>query len=83
MLIDNVTTDVCRLFPRSTAQEIEIFNTLQRAYSDVRYKDGYTVSAEKVFILLDRVSELLTIAATLCQNKWSKISKNEEHGQGN
>lgn len=83
LLIDNITPDVSQLFPRSTTQEIEIFNTLQRAYSDVRYKDGYTASADRFFILLDRVRELLMIASTLCQDKWNQIIKHEEHEQGN
>ena len=77
LLIDNITPDVSQLFPRSTTLEVEIFNTLQRAYSDVRYKDGYTASADRVFILLDRVRELLMIASTLCQDKWNQIIKHE------
>lgn len=83
LLIDNITPDVSQLFPRSTKQEIEIFNTLQRAYSDVRYKDGYTVLTDRVTILLERVSELLTITSTLCQDKWNQMITHEEHEQGN
>jgi HEPN domain-containing protein len=83
LLIENITPDVRQLFPGTTTQEKEIFNTLQKAYSEVRYKDGYTVSADMVFILLERVSELVTIVSTLCQDKWNQIIKYEEHEQGN
>lgn len=82
-LTENITPDLRQLFPGSTAQEMEIFNILQRAYSDVRYKDGYTVSADRVLILVERVSKLLTVASTLCQGKWNQIIKHEEYEQRN
>lgn len=79
MLVENITWDAQTLFPRSTHQETEIFNILQRAYSDVRYKEGYMVPSDRVFILLERVGDFQAMASMHCQNKWNEMSKYQEY----
>ena len=69
MLIENVTQEIEQIFPRSTNEEAELFNILQRAYSDVRYKESYSVSGDKVFTLLERVHEFQVMALATCEKK--------------
>jgi HEPN domain-containing protein len=77
LLIENITLEVSEIFPRSTNEEDELFDILQRAYSDVRYKYDYTVSADKVFILLDRVNEFHALALGLCRERWDEHNKTQ------
>lgn len=65
-LSENVTSKVTELFPASTAEEEKLFELLQRAYVDVRYKENYEVSPNDVFTLSERVSELLYLVEQLC-----------------
>lgn len=74
-LTENISPDIRRIFPGSTKEEEEIFNTLYRAYSDVRYKEEYIVSADKISILLERVGELLSLSSTLCQDEKFAINR--------
>ena len=81
MLIENVTQEIEQIFPRSTNEETEIFNILQRAYSDVRYKESYSVSSDKVFTLLERVHEFQAMALATCEKKRNEFvtAKPREH----
>jgi HEPN domain-containing protein len=53
------------LFPRDTAAEQELFDTLQKAYVDSRYSRDYRPSAAIAATLLARVQQLLATATTL------------------
>lgn len=55
-MINNVLINI---FPRATAEDIELFRLLQKAYIHSRYKDGYTVSEEQIRILAERVKKLI------------------------
>jgi len=81
MLIENVTQEIEQIFPRSTNEEAELFNILQRAYSDVRYKESYSVSSDKVFTILERVHEFQVMALTTCEKKRNEFvtAKLREH----
>jgi HEPN domain-containing protein len=68
-LIANFAQVPMTVFPCVTKEETDLFNTLNRAYSEARYNEKYTVSAEKAQILIDRVSNLLTIAQRLYEEK--------------
>lgn len=65
-LVENITPAVKSLFPSSTDQEADLLEILHRAYSDVRYKDGYGVTANNVFVLMERVSALHDLVKELC-----------------
>ncbi|NOT74425.1 MAG: HEPN domain-containing protein [Cyclobacteriaceae bacterium] len=73
LLLENITLDIHEIFPRSTESDLEIFNILQRAYSDVRYKELYSVSSESVSSLLSRVAQFQKLASNICQAKWEEI----------
>ena len=68
-LSENVTAKVTELFPASTDEEEKLFELLQRAYVDVRYKEDYAVSPNDVFTLSERVSELLYRVEQLCDER--------------
>ena len=61
------SSDLARLFPRDTKSEKEIFDTLQGAYADPRYKKDYHVKPEMVNILFKRVEKLQAITEELIQ----------------
>ncbi len=65
-LSENITESVTELFPSSTEEEARLFEMLQRAYVDVRYKEDYGVASDDVFTLTERVSELLNRIEELC-----------------
>jgi uncharacterized protein len=79
-MMENFTLNCLVIFPRITKEETELFNVLYRAYSDVRYKEEYKVSGDTVFILIERVNELLELVRALHQEKVLalKISLEEE-----
>lgn len=74
-MIDNFTDTARLLFPSTTKEEGHLFNLLCKAYSDVRYKEEYSIETESVFILMQRVKEFLALAEILYQNKIREITK--------
>ena len=56
------------VFPGVTREESEILNTINKAYSDSRYKEGYRIAPQTVEILRIRVKAFLSIAAALYKN---------------
>jgi uncharacterized protein len=51
----NFTDIGCSKFPCNTAEEAALFFALSRAYSDVRYKEGFDVTEVNARILAERV----------------------------
>lgn len=82
-LIENFTLNMRLVFPRSTNEEAELFNILYRAYSDVRYKEEYSISANTVFVLTQRVKELLVITENLYHDKLNEITKDRDNEKAN
>ncbi|MDR6571029.1 HEPN domain-containing protein [Chitinophaga ginsengisegetis] len=76
-LIDNFSMEPSVIFPRLTREETELFNLLNKAYSDARYKEDYTVSAEKAAILIDRIKELMSVAESLYQAKLQELDREQ------
>lgn len=68
-LAENVSPAITEIFPESTEEEFDLFELLQRAYVDVRYKQDYHVSPDDVFTLINRVSELLRQIEELCNEQ--------------
>lgn len=60
---------VRELFPCSTKLEKELFRYLSKAYSDVRYKAGYTIPACIAVALLERAYTLMNLIETCYQNE--------------
>jgi HEPN domain-containing protein/predicted nucleotidyltransferase len=57
------------VFPDHTPVEKHLFDLLKRGYVDTRYKETYTITAEELTTLIERVSQLQAIAEKLCQEK--------------
>lgn len=60
-LIENFTMVPTTVFPCFTTEETELFNLLNKAYSEARYKESYTVPLEVAKVLKGRVKELMTV----------------------
>jgi HEPN domain-containing protein len=74
-MIENFSLAPAAIFPRVTKEENELFDLLRKAYSDARYNEDYTVTAEKAIILTDRIRELLVLAEQLCNQKLDTLDK--------
>lgn len=59
-LTENISLELCGLFPRHTETEKELFNLLVHAYGDVRYRQSFTISLEHANMLFERVKELVS-----------------------
>ena len=47
------------IFPRTTAEDIELFRLLQKAYIHGRYKEDYVISERQILTLANRVEKLV------------------------
>jgi uncharacterized protein len=68
-LIASFSQAPAAVFPRVTKEETELYNILNRAYSEARYNEKYSVSLEAVGILMERVADLLAVAQKLYDEK--------------
>lgn len=55
-LMENFCSWSPEIFPCNTSLEEDILRTLSRAYSDVRYKQGYRVPSWQINILIERIN---------------------------
>ncbi|SFE67665.1 HEPN domain-containing protein [Chitinophaga sp. CF118] len=76
-LITTFSYQPIAIFPCLTEEETDLFNTLNRAYSEARYNEKYTVSAETVQILMERVANLLTLAQRLYEEKLLSLKNSQ------
>jgi HEPN domain-containing protein len=75
-LTENFSEYPSYVFPQVSQEEIDLFNTLARAYSDVRYTETFKVSIEKAETLRQRVKDLQEIAVKLYNEKIQKLTIN-------
>lgn len=57
------------IFPQETEEEKRLFLLLVKSYIDSRYKMGYTISAEDLQWLIERVNILKTLTEVVCKEK--------------
>ncbi len=79
-LTENFSEYPSDIFPQVSQEEIDFFNTLARAYSDVRYSTNYKVSIEKAGVLRQRVKDLQEIAEKLYKKKILKVAVDQRQG---
>jgi HEPN domain-containing protein len=72
-LIENFSFVPSIIFPCSTDEETALFNLLNKAYSDARYKEEYIVPTETAILLKKRVQQLLLVAEKLYDKKMMAI----------
>lgn len=75
-LLESFTCMFEGIFPCITEEEKELFNLLNRAYSEARYKDNYVVPVATAKILERRVKELIALAEALYE-KQAELLKSE------
>ncbi len=71
-LTENFSEYPSNIFPQVSQEEIDLFNTLAKAYSDVRYSANFKVSIEKAGVLRQRVKHLQETAEKLYKKKIQK-----------
>jgi uncharacterized protein len=76
-LIENFSFVPSTIFPCITEEETALFNLLNKAYSDARYKEDYSVPAETANLLKKRVDHLLLVAEKLYNKKMIAIQNNQ------
>lgn len=76
-LIENFTFNLIIVFPCVTKEEKELFNLLNRAYSDARYNECYIVPPDNAIILKNRVSSFLKIAEDLYKVSLITLENNQ------
>jgi uncharacterized protein len=75
-LIDNFSFVPSTIFPCITEEETTLLNTLNRAYSDARYKEDYSIPTEIAQLLKKRVHQLLVVAENLYSKKITSFQNN-------
>lgn len=73
-LTENFSEYPSNTFPQVSQEEIDLFNTLAKAYSDVRYSASFKVSIQKAEVLSQRVKDLREIAEKLYKKKIQKLA---------
>lgn len=68
-MVENFSLYCVTVFPRITKDEIRLFNILEKAYSDSRYDEKFTVSTETANALKAEVEDFLEIAQALFLRK--------------
>ena len=76
-LIENFTFNLVVIFPGITKEETDLFNLLNKAYSDARYNESYKVPIEKAQLLTNRVQVLLNVAEQLYNIKIVSVENNQ------
>ena len=56
------------LFPRNNEKNERLFQLIQKAYIDTRYKDDYSISVDNLLILTERVRALENIVKETCSS---------------
>ncbi len=63
-----VSDKLALLFPRNSEKNERLFQLIQKAYIDTRYKDDYSISVDNLLILTERVRALENIVKETCSN---------------
>lgn len=61
------------VFPRKTKEEKRLFNLLNRAYIDARYKKSYKITKEELEYLSGRVTKLMKLTEDICKERIKSI----------
>ena len=61
------------LYEANLKEEKELFQLLKKAYIDARYKKEYTITAEELQYLSERVQLLRELTEKLCQEEIARL----------
>ena len=62
------------LFPRNTPEEAHLFQLLQKAYVDARYKTDYHITEPELQVLAGRVAKMMNIVQEECNSRLETIT---------
>jgi HEPN domain-containing protein len=65
----NFNPEFTKVFPKCTKKEKRLFELLQKAYVDARYKRDYSIEIEELEYLGQRVEVLKELTERICANK--------------
>ena len=63
------------VFPTRNRQESALFQLLKKAYIDARYKKEYTITAEELQYLAERVQLLREFTDKFCQEEIARLKR--------
>lgn len=75
----HISLELFQIFrtPPSDEQEYHLFDLLKRGYIDARYKLDYTITAEELKILIEKVSRMQDIIGRICKDKIEQLGEGE------
>lgn len=68
--------EINELFARNTPEEIHLFQLLQRAYVDARYKYDYVISPAEIQVLTARIRKLHALVLDICGQQLRALENN-------
>lgn len=73
----HISLELYQIFrtPPSDEQEYHLFDLLKRGYIDARYKLDYTITADELKILIEKVIRMQDIVGRLCKEKIEQLGK--------
>lgn len=74
-LAANHNPEFFKIFPFATKEQREIFDLLNRAYVDARYKKDYKISKAQLEYLAERVKKLQRLTNKVCKEKIKVFAK--------
>lgn len=69
------TLDICKVFPKDTDEEKQLFQLLQDAYVPARYNKDFVVAKEDIDRLLRKVEQLRDITQDVCTVQTAKFAQ--------
>jgi predicted nucleotidyltransferase/HEPN domain-containing protein len=68
-MVNSQEPEFLKIFPQGTQEEKRRFELLRKAYVSARYKKSYSITAEELTWLAERVNKLKEVAKKLCEEK--------------
>ncbi|MDB5137032.1 MAG: hypothetical protein JWP37_3635 [Mucilaginibacter sp.] len=62
-------------FPKGDAEQVRLFDILQKSYIDARYKPNYNISKEDLVELIKKVENLKEIIVRICKERINSFNK--------
>lgn len=73
--VASIEPSLLAIFPQGTEEEKRLFELLRKAYVDARYNRNYTITADELTWLANRVKHLQEITKEICQKKVEDLVK--------
>ena len=64
-----ISDEITCIFPQNNDKDERLFQLIQKAYIDTRYKEGYCIGIDNLLTLTDRVRALEKLVIEVCNSK--------------